>query len=215
MGRARKRAGSPIDADDGSGSGHAPVLLSEPVAIRHRVIQRLLTAFGGQADLPRLSRVEAFAARLETFAGGSRAGKEPDPPPEARITRETIGGCLVDLDDGRLRVMREFGRVPIGRMVLAPGETREWDRRFRCRLAEDATEVADIAAYGDLAHDVVSVTARPDVSALPKEARLALPVATFATGTQRILWSATGSPLAESGPLSVEWIGATRRSGGV
>jgi tRNA(Ile)-lysidine synthase len=80
-------------------------------------------------DLPPELRLAALARALAAVRGSAYP---PDVRPLALDTtgaRLTVGGCLVEVTDGSLLVVREPGRAT-GQELLRPGETALWDGRF-------------------------------------------------------------------------------------
>ena len=123
-----------------------------------RLIQALLGAMGGEAELARLSQVEALVARL------------------AKDTDETLGGCRVTTDgESRLRIFREIGRG-LPTVEVTAGETRPWDGG-RFRVAVDATWTGGPVTVAALGMQDWAGLKR----ALPGLAELRLPAAAVAT----------------------------------
>ncbi|WP_072389924.1 tRNA lysidine(34) synthetase TilS [Hyphomicrobium sp. CS1BSMeth3] len=128
-----------IDWHDGQfGSIAMDVLKNTPDEMAIRLLARLISAFGGHAPAPRLSEIEALAARV-------RATSERIWPARAA----TLGGCRLDWRPaGELRVWREAGRAELPRLRLEPGSTGVWDGRFRISAAQDVGGTIDVRALG-------------------------------------------------------------------
>lgn len=94
-------------------------LAGAPGDLGVRLLARLLKAFGGQAEPPRLAKIEALRDRLQTD-GWSGA---------------TLGGCTLTRCGERLRVYRETGRADLEEMRIEPGGEAMWDRRFLIGVA--------------------------------------------------------------------------------
>jgi tRNA(Ile)-lysidine synthase len=97
-------------------------LLGAQEEIGLRSLARMVTAFGGGAVAPQMSKLEAAYEMLR---------KDP------RTT--TLGGCLLTLRGGHLLITREVGRMPRTAFLLQPGEAVIWDRRFSIALPPTAT----------------------------------------------------------------------------
>lgn len=108
-----------------------------PVAVQVRFLTKLLAAFGGQDDPPRLSRVERLVKQLD--ASTFRAA--------------TTAGCLVRRHGTWIYLMREPDRRPFPRVVLKPGDCARWDNRFMVSLTTDAPGDMQVAG---LPHHVES-----------------------------------------------------------
>jgi tRNA(Ile)-lysidine synthase len=100
--------------------------------LRMRVATRLISAFGGQEVVPRLSKLEALIARLAA----------PD------FEGATLGGCIVTRKGGTLFVYREPERCEMEGLELAPGEVAVWDRRFRVASAPEVGAPVVVRALG-------------------------------------------------------------------
>ena len=88
-----------------------------PAAVRMRVVVRLLMAIGGSDYPPRSQRLLALTEAMAAPAGG-------------RFKR-TLAGCVVAGRDGGFVLYRELGRTAPEAVVVKPGATFVWDRRFR------------------------------------------------------------------------------------
>ena len=95
-----------------------------PEEIALRVLRRAVSAHGGQAEAPRLVRLEALLARLRR---GSGAGLTAP-------LAATLGGCHVTAGEGALDVIREPGRLGLPEVEARPGEPIAWDRRFQITI---------------------------------------------------------------------------------
>ena len=108
--------GEAVDYHDGAYARiDLAALLNAPDEIALRLISRVLSRMGGQAHPPRLSKMEELAARLSD--GGGK--------------QWSSAGCLVCRGDAGIEVYRETGRRGLPEIVLAPGESSIWDRRFK------------------------------------------------------------------------------------
>lgn len=124
-----------------------------PVEIRTRLLAAAFAAVAGAGFAPRAADLE----RLWRAASGPR--------PRAR----TLGGCLVDVRSGELRVMRE--PAGMGRAVsLRPGRSALWDGRFTIELKHPHGRALTLRALGTAA---IGVGERR----LPKLVRRTLPAA--------------------------------------
>jgi tRNA(Ile)-lysidine synthase len=110
--------------------------LAGPLELRVRLLARLVEAFGGQAETPRLAKIEALSARLER--------------PEWKGS--TLGGCFIARHSGELRVMREAGRAGLPELELEPGERAVWDRRFVVSLGPRQGQTVVVRALGLKGH---------------------------------------------------------------
>ncbi|HXF55529.1 MAG TPA: tRNA lysidine(34) synthetase TilS [Hyphomicrobiaceae bacterium] len=108
------------------------VFLAGPTELRLRLLARLIEAFGGQAEPPRLAKIESLAARMEhpSWHGS------------------TLGGCVIVCDKGQITVSRECGRAGLPEIVLAPGGRAVWDRRFVVSLSPRQRERVVVRALG-------------------------------------------------------------------
>lgn len=104
-----------------------------PSTVALRALAALAMAVGGGGYPPRQQRM----ARLrDALCAGEPAAR-------------TLGGCRFVPWRGRILVLRELAAAE-GRVVLAPGQSRLWDRRFAVALAGEAPGPV---AIGYLAHD--------------------------------------------------------------
>jgi tRNA(Ile)-lysidine synthase len=132
--------------------------LMGPLELRVRLMARLLEAFGGQAALPRLSKIEALVAKIEV--AGWRGS--------------TLGGCVVARQRGEIRVLREPGRAGLPEVSLAPGERAIWDRRFVVWLSPRQGQPVAVRALGAKAYARLASLIRRD-RGLPARAAATLP----------------------------------------
>jgi tRNA(Ile)-lysidine synthase len=88
-----------------------------PALLRQKVLARLIGRYGGASPAPQLSEIEDLAARLD--AGDT--------------SMTTLGGAMISPGARFVRVWREAGRLDHADIMLAPGESRIWDRRFVVR----------------------------------------------------------------------------------
>jgi len=131
LGRARVAleavTGDFLEAHLAAGPGGFGEIALEPLLgaqeeVGLRSLARMVTAFGGGAAAPQLSKLEAAYEMLR---------KDPK--------TTTLGGCLLTLRGGHLLITREVGRMPRTAFLLQPGEAVVWDRRFSIALPPTAT----------------------------------------------------------------------------
>jgi tRNA(Ile)-lysidine synthase len=108
----------------------------EPAEIQARALTMVLRHIGGAMYAPK------HAALLEAMA----TWQEPEPP------RRTLQGCEIAVRDGVCRVIREYAAIT-DRLLLAPGQSVVWDRRFRVSLTTVAPENLTVRTLGVLTHD--------------------------------------------------------------
>ena len=106
--------------------------LSGPAELRVRVLARLVGAFGGQAEAPRLAKIETLVGRIAGTGWKS----------------STLGGCVIARHRQEIRVMREPGRAGLPQITLVPGERAVWDRRFAVWLSSRQEEPVGVRALG-------------------------------------------------------------------
>lgn len=112
-----------------------------PEELRVRMLGRVLFAFGGQEEPPQLAQLETLVGEL---AGAGKGW------------RTTLGGCLISVVARAIVVHRESGRQPMPAVMVKPGETILWDRRFMVSLPARArhgvrVEGLSVVAARDLA----------------------------------------------------------------
>jgi tRNA(Ile)-lysidine synthase len=83
-----------------------------------RVLANAISVMGGQSTAAQLSQIESLAERLAACSAGGEAVKA------------SLGGCLIEAEVNSAQIYREPGRKGLPRLVLEPGETARWDRRF-------------------------------------------------------------------------------------
>ncbi len=86
-----------------------------PGELRIRLLGRVLRAFGGTSPDAELAQVERLADDLA----------------REKALRVTLGGCQIRACPRQIRVFREPGRADLGPRTLSPGQTIDWDGRFR------------------------------------------------------------------------------------
>jgi tRNA(Ile)-lysidine synthase len=106
--------------------------LGAPEELRLRLLARLITSYGEQAEPLRLVQLEALADRLT----------------EGGFEGATLGGAAVSRHGSVVRVFRELGRGPLPTVLLPPGATEVWDRRFRVSTSVEASDVPEVRALG-------------------------------------------------------------------
>lgn len=131
-----------------------------PEELRLRVLQRILSCFGGTSPAPRLSQIETLVERLATTP--------------SRFTA-TLGGCLVRVETKEIRVFREPGRKGLESLRLEPGQRAIWDGRFRIAVDPRCPHAIEIRPMTpDLLADARS-NRTGFRSTLPRNAALTLP----------------------------------------
>ncbi len=146
-----------LDVHDGAyASLDAGPLFAAPAEVRLRLLTRLIAAFGGQEQPPRLSKLESLIARLEL----------PD-------CEATLGGCIVARNEAEIRVFREPGRTGLPELALEPGTSAIWDRRFRVWISEAVGEAVTVRGLGTSAFSQLRKGADSDLP--PARAAATLP----------------------------------------
>ena len=113
-----------VDLHDGAWAGIDPDMLAgAPPEVALRLLQAVITAFGGQRSPPARRQLETL---LDALA---------DPAAEARtLAGAMIGRVRIKTAQGgrvsRLAIYREPGRKPLPTVSLRPGQGIPWDRRF-------------------------------------------------------------------------------------
>lgn len=160
--RALETATDALAADiaDDHGGAYAAIDATRwrlaPEELRIRLLGRALAAFGGAAPPARLSQIESLAAALWQGPSGG----------------VTLGGCVVVSRGGALLVYREAGRDGLPALVLQPGRTAVWDRRFAVGCT--AMEQVEVRPLG--AAEVSRLrTAGLDLGPMPAEVAATLP----------------------------------------
>ena len=135
-----------------------------PVALRQRVLKRLLDRFGGASKPARLSEIEDLANRL------------------ARVPqmRAALGGAVVSAGTKFVRIWREHGRIGAPHLTLAPGSGALWDRRFWVAVSANAPGAVDVRPLG--AAGALAIMREKRALNTPARAIAALP-AFWAAGT--------------------------------
>lgn len=103
-----------------------------------RLLSVLLSAFGGAATPAELSQIE----RLREMLMGA----------EGPFTGATLGGCRIQLEGacecGRLLVYREGNGEGLETVQLGPGQSVDWDDRFRITSDPGAVGSVEVRALG-------------------------------------------------------------------
>ncbi len=128
-----------------------------PVAVRRRVLVRLLLAIGGEDYPPRSERLERLAAAMEAHT-------------EGRFKR-TLAGTVVERRAGRFLIYREIGRSGLAGHALKAGYDGVWDHRFRVVAGEGMPSGMVLGPLGEEGRRSVGATA----GAAPAGALAALP----------------------------------------
>lgn len=103
-----------------------------PALLRQRLLARLIARYGGASERPDLVEIEDLTARLQA---------------EDKSTA-TLGGVMVSSGSRFVRVWREAGRLTQSDLILSPGESRTWDRRFIVQRAADAIGAVKVRPLG-------------------------------------------------------------------
>ena len=103
-----------------------------PVALRQRVLSRLLNRFGGASKPAQLSEIEDMAKLLQ----------------RAPRMRATLGGAVVSAGTRFVRIWREGGRIGTPNLTLVPGSGALWDQRFWVSVSADAPDAVDVRPLG-------------------------------------------------------------------
>lgn len=122
----------------GAAAGEARFFLSAPDETALRALARLLQAVGGTDYTPRLDRIEQLLAAIRGEIDKSDG------------FRRTLNDCLIDMKQGRLTVIREWGRAGPPPCRAVAGIPVIWDLRFEIDLPEVPADGAEIAALGRL-----------------------------------------------------------------
>lgn len=103
-----------------------------PEELRLRLLGRLITSFGGQAEPLNLAKLEALVRRMS----------------ESGFEGATLGGAVVAPHGDAVHVQREGGRAALETIALDPGAAAIWDRRFRVALAPESGLPVEVRALG-------------------------------------------------------------------
>ena len=120
----------------GAVRGDAGFLLTAPDETALRALARLLQAVAGTVYTPRLDRIEGLLTSIR-----DNVGKDGG-------FRRTLNDCLVDLRNGRLTVVREWGRNGPPRCKAVSDTQITWDGRFELELPQDLADDLEIGALG-------------------------------------------------------------------
>ncbi len=140
--------------------------------VRLRILRRVLASFAGQAEAPGLAAVEKLLQPL-TMIWAEAGGGPVDWP--AALGRQTLGGCMLEVEAKQLRIWREAGRQPLPRLELAPDTTVQWDRRFRITAPTDAGPGLSVAALNRSGVRLIAPFAGPVLKTYPREALCGMP----------------------------------------
>lgn len=113
-----------------------------PALLRQRLLASLVARYGGASDRPGLSEIEDLAARLQA---------------EEKSTA-TLGGAMITSGSRFVRVWREAGRLIQSDLILTPGESRMWDRRFVVQRSAEANGPVKVRPLG--AENYLRIAAR-------------------------------------------------------
>jgi len=128
--------------------------------LRLRLLGRLLGRIGPPGAFERMARLELLMARL---AAEPRLGL-------------SLGGCLIQAGPDKILVLREPGREGLPRLTLSPGESADWDRRWRIDLSAGAPATIAVRAL-ETADFQGEIAAAGKASGAPRKALLATPSA--------------------------------------
>ncbi|MCF4099695.1 tRNA lysidine(34) synthetase TilS [Maritalea mediterranea] len=137
------------------------LLTKEPAEIGIRLLARALDDAGGDAASPELAKIEALYDLL-------CMGK-------LQMRGQTLGGCGVRGHGDLVQVFREVGRLDDQAHVVAPGDSLDWDCRFRILVASDApgpVQVQPAASITRAQFDQLM----PDMNFVPMDAVRAAPL---------------------------------------
>lgn len=104
-----------------------------PEETQLRLLARLIGHITGDCYPPRLSKLETL------LAGLTELGKKSGPVSmSATALKRVLGGAVFQVRGTVLFVSREAGRLMPADQLLRPGETVDWDGRFKIRLNKNA-----------------------------------------------------------------------------
>ena len=145
-----------------SGAGYCTLdveaLLEVPEEIALRALGSVVEVVGARPTTLRLAKLESLLAAIR----------------ERPATPRTLGGCRLQLLEGRLGIFREVRRSSMPIVSLAPGERALWDNRVSISLVSEAPCAVTVRALGV----ELSKERRADfpwLARLPRQARVALP----------------------------------------
>lgn len=122
-------------------------LADAPGDLGVRLLMRVLRAFGGQTEPPRLAKIEALWSRLrdDDWSGA------------------TLGGCTLTRSGALLRIYRESGRADVEEQELSPGGEAVWDGRFVVGVSPGAGGPALVRQLGKQGYAAIrtSLSGRP------------------------------------------------------
>ena len=135
-----------------------PAFNGLPEEIRLRLLGGLLAALGAPGQPQRLERLEHLVSDLAA---------EPAPA-------QSLAGCIIQVTEDTLVVIREPGRAGLPVIAMAPGDAVLWDRRFHIALASGALVSMHVRALqADDLHGETAIAAR--ASGLSRPILLASP----------------------------------------
>ena len=126
--------------------------------VQLRVLSRCIFALGGQLRPPQLSKLEDLQRELLEHSKYSA----------------TLGGCQIEKTETALTLFREVRSDQIEQMMISPGESRVWDRKFQLQLASAAPLPLRIQHLGAESGLELSETVQNVLRMLPVKARPAL-----------------------------------------
>jgi tRNA(Ile)-lysidine synthase len=130
-----------VEADTLAVAWLVPAALAElPVAVRERVVLRLVLAVGGDDYAPRREQLAALTEVVSVL-------------PKGRF-KCTLAGAVIEKRGGRICFYREIGRrglpvLPVAARPMSAAFSRIWDRRFEVRVAANGREGLTVAALGE------------------------------------------------------------------
>lgn len=146
-----------------------------PAEIALRVLGAAIAAVGCRREPVRLSRLETlFELAISSPCHG-----------------RTLGGCCVRDEEGTLLIVRETGRRGMEEIVLAPGESAIWDRRFEVKVASHAPGQVSVRALSKAEARRLRVE-HAGLAGVPFDALMAVP--SFWSGSDLVGIPALGLP---------------------
>jgi hypothetical protein len=101
--------------------GPADALADAPEEISLRALATIVRAAGGEEYFPQLESIEGL--RKAIIDAGEKGS-----------VRRTLNGAVVEVEGGRLKAQREWGRTGIAELDASPKTNVVWDGRFRVEV---------------------------------------------------------------------------------
>jgi len=108
------------------------VFMETPHEIGLRVLKACLIDIGGAGQALRLERLEALYSNLQTSG----------------FTARTLSGCRLMIKGDVIIIARESGRSGLPEVLVGPGTSLVWDRRFEVALTSMAGPTMTVRALG-------------------------------------------------------------------